>query len=209
MKHIVLLGDSIFDNSVYVAGGPDVVAQVRMVIPNNWQATLTAVDGDISTDVRKQIENIPKSATHLIVSAGGNDALQRSRILEERARNVGEALKILSAMCAEFASHYRKMLNHLLSLDKPLAVCTIYDPNFSEEYMQVICKTALMIYNDCILREAFVHGLPVIDLRLMFTAPEDYANDIEPAVQGGAKIANTILNLVTHHDFSSRQTVIY
>ena len=29
MKHIVLLGDSIFDNAAYVAGGPDVVKQLR------------------------------------------------------------------------------------------------------------------------------------------------------------------------------------
>lgn len=29
MAHIILLGDSIFDNGVYVPGGPDVVKQLR------------------------------------------------------------------------------------------------------------------------------------------------------------------------------------
>ncbi|PYX58528.1 MAG: lipase, partial [Acidobacteria bacterium] len=29
MPHLVLLGDSIFDNSQYTSGGPDVVSQVR------------------------------------------------------------------------------------------------------------------------------------------------------------------------------------
>ena len=33
MSHVVLLGDSTFDNSAYVAGGPDVVAQLRAVLP--------------------------------------------------------------------------------------------------------------------------------------------------------------------------------
>ncbi|MDP8949728.1 MAG: SGNH/GDSL hydrolase family protein, partial [Actinomycetota bacterium] len=29
MNHVVLLGDSIFDNAAYVGGAPDVVRQVR------------------------------------------------------------------------------------------------------------------------------------------------------------------------------------
>ncbi|MGZ8470667.1 MAG: SGNH/GDSL hydrolase family protein, partial [Gemmatirosa sp.] len=33
MRHLVLLGDSIFDNAAYVRGGPDVVAQVRARLP--------------------------------------------------------------------------------------------------------------------------------------------------------------------------------
>jgi hypothetical protein len=37
---------------------------------------------------------------------------------------------------------------------------------------------------------------PVIDLRLIFDADEDYANPIEPSAKGGAKIATAILSLV-------------
>ena len=47
MSHIVLLGDSIFDNAAYVRGGPDVVTQLRELLPRGWQATLAAVDGAI------------------------------------------------------------------------------------------------------------------------------------------------------------------
>ena len=32
MKHIVLLGDSIFDNAAYVGGGPDVIEQLRSTL---------------------------------------------------------------------------------------------------------------------------------------------------------------------------------
>jgi AraC-like DNA-binding protein len=42
MIHIVLLGDSIFDNAAYVAGGPDVVRQLRDTLPSGWRATLNA-----------------------------------------------------------------------------------------------------------------------------------------------------------------------
>ena len=104
---------------------------------------------------------------------------------------------------------YRRMLNSLLALKKPLSVCIVYDPNFPDPLMQQLTTTALNIFNDCILREAITHGLPVVDLRLICTEPEDYANEIEPGVAGGRKIAEAILHLVRHHDFSSRQAVVY
>jgi hypothetical protein len=36
----------------------------------------------------------------------------------------------------------------------------------------------------------------VIELRLVCSEPEDYANPIEPSVQGGAKIARAIARAV-------------
>jgi hypothetical protein len=69
--------------------------------------------------------------------------------------------------------------------------------------------TALNIFNDCILREVITHGLPVLDLRLICTEAKDYANETEPGVPGGKKIAAGILNLVQNHDFCSGRTVIH
>lgn len=43
MEHIVLLGDSIFDNKVYVDEAPDVVGHLRNILPRDWKATLCAV----------------------------------------------------------------------------------------------------------------------------------------------------------------------
>ena len=87
MKHIVLLGDSIFDNGAYVDGGPDVIKQLRSKLPQDWQASLLAVDGSVTTNVIDQIAGIPAAATHLIVSVGGNDGLSRADIpLQEQQR---------------------------------------------------------------------------------------------------------------------------
>ena len=52
-------------------------------------------------------------------------------------------------------------------------------------------------------------GLPVLDLRLICTEPGDYANEIEPGVPGGRKIAAGILGLVQNHDFACGRTVVY
>jgi hypothetical protein len=209
MKHLVLLGDSIFDNAAYVNGGPDVIQQLRSILPNNCQATLLAVDGSITTDVITQVARIPESATHLIVSAGGNDGLSKADILQRPTASVGSAVEQLATLGGEFQQNYSRMLSALLARQLPLAVCTVYDPNFSDPLMQRLTTTALNIFNDCILREAITHGLPVLDLRMICTEPVDYANEIEPGVPGGRKIAAGILRLVQSHDFSSNRTVIY
>jgi hypothetical protein len=48
-----------------------------------------------------------------------------------------------------------------------------------------------------------------LDLRLVCNELADYANPIEPSVAGGAKIARTIKQVVTDHDFSGKRTAIY
>src|SRR3712207_9595404 len=87
MNHVVLLGDSIFDNAAYVGGAPDVVRQVRQRLPHGSKATLRAVDGSTTPDVREQLRDLPADATHLIVSAGGNDALGHIDFLGAPARS--------------------------------------------------------------------------------------------------------------------------
>lgn len=38
VKHICLMGDSIFDNDGYVPGEPGVIEQLRRAIPKTWSA---------------------------------------------------------------------------------------------------------------------------------------------------------------------------
>lgn len=75
MKHLALLGDSIFDNAAYVAGGPAVIDQVRGKLSAGWRASLLAVDGNVAGDVFAQIQRLPGDVTHMALSVGGNDAL--------------------------------------------------------------------------------------------------------------------------------------
>lgn len=196
MPHIVLLGDSIFDNAAYVPGGPDVVTQLRDVLPAGWEATLAAVDGAVITDVARQIPRISRAATHLVLSVGGNDALGHVDILERPARSVAEVLDLLADISGRFGARYRAMLSALLRLDLPVVVCTVYDGALPEPALQRRASTALTVFNDAILRTAFDHGADVIDLRRICAEPGDYANPIEPSVQGGAKIAQAIAQAV-------------
>ncbi len=106
--HVVLLGDSIFDNAVYVPGEPSVIEHLRRILPRDWDATLLAIDGATNAE--------------LIEMAGRvvNNQLMKIEV-RERAIELSEE---------EFAAHkeaYERRLNDLrnaLGVDSTLARAT-------------------------------------------------------------------------------------
>ena len=209
MGHVILLGDSIFDNAAYVGGAPDVVSQLREQLPRDWKATLRAVDGSIVRSVASQVEKIPADASHLVLSVGGNDALGHAGVLNEPARSTAEVLAKLSDISREFEAQYGRMLDHVLRQKLPTAVCTVYNPRFPEADVQRLAVTALCVFNDAIIRAAFGRGLPLLDLRLICDDERDYANPIEPSARGGEKIAAAIKRVVAEHDFSRGRAEVF
>ena len=209
MKNVVLLGDSIFDNKSYVGSGPDVVDQLKGDLPSGWTATLAARDGSTTADIKSQLKTMPQDATHLVVSVGGNNALEEKKLIEESASSVAEVLDKLAKIKQAFAKDYRAMLDGVLAQKLPAAVCTIYEARYQDPTTRKVAGAGLTVFNDVIMREAFARGVPVIDLRLVFDEDSDYANDIEPSVKGGAKIAKVIATLVTTHDFTRRRSEVY
>jgi len=208
MAHLVLLGDSIFDNGVYVPGHPDVVQQLRAKLGSADEATLVAVDGNVTADVERQLARMPAGVTHLFISVGGNDALRASSLLHERVQSVAEGVDRLRRVVSQFAADYVEMLAGVAGHNKPTTVCTIYD---SIPGLEPAAVTALGAFNEVILRAAFHRGLPVIDLRLVCNQASDYSprSPIEPSHLGGAKIATAIATVFREHDFSGRRTTVY
>jgi hypothetical protein len=206
MPHAVLLGDSIFDNGVYVGDGPDVSVHLRAELGPSWRVTLLARDGDVIGDIEHQLAHLPHDATHLVVSVGGNDALGHANVLHETADTVGDAVARLAGVRGGFELFYRSMLERLAARGLPTAVCTIYDANYADPYGQVV-KGALALFNDAITRAAFARGTALIDLRLVCNERADYANPIEPSVQGGAKIAAAIASFL--RDQPERRSTVW
>jgi hypothetical protein len=209
MPHIVLLGDSIFDNAAYVDENPDVISQLQMKLPQNWNASLNAVDGNKVDNVYAQLGKLPKDATHLVLSIGGNNALSSIGILNEKVASSAEVFIKLANLREEFEQQYQKLLRSILSLGIPTAICTIYNPNYPESTYQRIAVAALAIFNDVIIRQAFQNGIPLIDLRLTCNEASDYANPIEPSCAGGEKIVNAIVNGVFEHNFEKHYTQVF
>jgi lysophospholipase L1-like esterase len=207
MVHVVLLGDSVFDNSAYVGGGPDVITHLRRQVPDGWQASLRAFDGSTVEGVQRQLQRLPAGATHLVVSVGGNDALRHAGILGERAHSAAEVFSRLADVADEFRRGYSEMLAAVLGVGLPAAVCTVYYPRFPEPLTQRLAVTALSVFNDVIMLEAAAAGVPLLDLRLVCDEDSDYANPIEPSAAGGEKIAGAVLRLVQQHRFEGRTEV--
>lgn len=197
--HIVLLGDSIFDNAAYVQDGLPVITHLRQKIPSDWSATLLAVDGSVTANVIDQIAGIPATATCLVISAGGNDAIQSIDVFKKPVSTVGEALHHLSIIRNGFQLEYHKMLMHVVGINIPFSVCTIYNmvPGLGD-----VEKTALALFNEIILQEASMAKVPVIDLRIVCNDANDYSplSPIEPSHAGGAKIAQAIYSLLETHN---------
>ena len=52
-------------------------------------------------------------------------------------------------------------------------------------------------------------GFPVIDLTTIFNDVNDYANHIEPDVQGGKKMVENIFRVMDQHSFEQSITSLY
>jgi len=208
MPHVVLIGDSIFDNAAYTEGGPDVVSQVRRLLPPGSEATLLAVDGATTDDVASQLSRLPKQATHLVLSVGGNNALMHLGILEAPISSMAKCVEALADISSDFERRYRLAVAACLDTALPLAVCTVYNGCFDDRSFQRIASTTLTVFNDAIIRVAVQHCLPVLDLRSVCVTAEDYANPIEPSSVGGQKIARVIVGLVSGTSTSAPATRI-
>jgi len=208
MKHIVLLGDSIFDNAGYVERGDSVIEQLNSILPNDTKATLLAVDGDVTNDVHAQLDKLPVDTTHVFISCGGNDALRIAGVLNDASSSVGEAMEVFTEIKYNFQMRYSRMLREASKNVRRLSVCTVHDqvPNIEPRAL-----TALSLFNEVITREAFQLGAPLIDLRIACGDVEDYSpiSPIEPSKFGAKKIAGLISQVLSEHQFEKQRSTVY
>ncbi len=185
---LVLLGDSVLDNASYVPAGETVTDHLRATLGTSAHVTLLARDGNVTTEARHSLRALPRSATHLLVSSGGNDALWDAFLLDAAVPDIRTAFDLVGERVERFAEEYRMFLRDLAETDLPRAVCTIYDrmPGIGRAE-----RTALSIYNDVITKAARDFGASVIDLRNILTEAADYSasSPIEPSSRGGQKLA--------------------
>jgi hypothetical protein len=177
MKRIVLLGDSIIDNGAYVRSGePDVARQLQERLPG---ATVVkrALDGAKVENVLRDQLNDLTSEDIIVLSVGGNNALEHVGLLEQSSKaKYLEVLNKLWTIRKGFEAQYRRLTERIAEKQPDptkVTVMTIYDPCFvgsayPEEY-QKAAEAAVSMFNDVIQREAACMGYTVMELRELFT----------------------------------------
>jgi lysophospholipase L1-like esterase len=198
MSRVILLGDSIIDNGAYVPGEPDVTKQLQARLPRRT-VIKRAVDGAVTADVLRSQVNGLESSDHLILSVGGNDALQHRDILENAGSlNAGDVLLRFWTIREEFRKTYTALLDRLAATKAQVMVMTVYNPNFAAygDDLQRMAESGVSTFNDVIQQEAHARAFHILELRTLFTDTADYANPIEPSAIGGAKLANAMAEWV-------------
>ena len=154
------------------------------------------MDGATTVEIPGQVVRLPRDATHLALSVGGNDALSHLDLLSMRVSSMAHAWDLIHSRLMTFERNYINALAAVLTVGLPTTVCTIYNGNLPDEAEARRATVALGLFNDVIVRAAINRRCPLVELRLICTDSEDYANPIEPSGQGGAKIARALARAV-------------
>lgn len=205
-QHLVLLGDSVFDNRAYTGGEPEVAAHLQAILPS-WRVSLRAVDGSTTRELAAQLVDFPADATEVVVSIGGNDALDNVDLLELPVGSTSQALDLFEARVQAFDSNYRSAIEAVVALGRSTTLCTVYNGNFEGAQASRI-RVALMMFNDVIYRTGLSLGLNVVELRSVCREAVDFANPIEPSGVGGRKIALAIAGAVGAREPAARRSVL-
>ena len=177
-KNIILLGDSILNNSNYVNPGES----VSDIIKSKGRKVINvAVDNSKIKDINKQLNRIPssynKSNTYIFLSVGGNDILNLPSQNDEQINELfKEYLKNIKAIKNKFPK------------SKIIAV-NIYHPPSSYYKMYY---NSIDLWNKLLDQNTF-EKYKVLNIDNIIKTKNDLVHDIEPSKQGSIKIANAIV----------------
>jgi hypothetical protein len=183
-KNIILLGDSILNNELYVPSDKS----IPYLLESNKDLNVINYAQDNATiyNTFKQLDKIPleynNKNTTIFLSAGGNNMLNIKYSDNSDNQNI-------SANLHELISKYNKLVE---SIHSKLPLCKLYlldlytpKDNFSINYNDI------QQWNHNIYKQSN----NIIYLSKIINNPNDLTN-IEPSIEGGNKIANSIYNSI-------------
>ena len=201
MAYVSLLGDSIIDNKIYVNPG-ELSVKEHLEEQSGYVFKQLAVDGHRTQDViNYQLDSLTNLSTHNVLSIGGNDLLSHMSFLQSSLElTVVELLEQTVGLLAPIKKRYRTIVENLSQQNPNVLLCTVYEGNLMGDpyYSNVAFASKAMVsmLNDIIFSTGSTFNVDVLELRNIFTKPEDYANPIEPSHKGGAKLSQNILKWV-------------
>jgi lysophospholipase L1-like esterase len=178
---VILMGDSILNNSNYVPSGKSVSDNLKTKLS---KVINLAKDGATINDLYGQLDKIPvdlnKTDTYIFISAGGNDILNKRTELStnEIQRLFNTYMDFLKALRTKLGSVKINILN-------------LYLPT-NPRYQSY--KTSVEQWNKLIQEYSNKVGemYNIVDLNKLLTSPDDFVYDIEPSESASDKIAYLI-----------------
>lgn len=180
-KTIILLGDSVFNNNLYVEKGKAVNELLQKKADENTSIICLAKNDSKINNVYQQLENVNidlnNKLTTLFLSIGGND------IMNLQQKNVDDIFKKYKTLIGAITTKLPNI---------KLVLLNIYYPTNISKYNSLIYKWNTNInleyeYND--------KNIYILDLANLLKESSDFVFDIEPSISGGEKITNKILTM--------------
>ena len=186
-RNIVLIGDSMLDNSPYVLSGQSVSDIISKDLEKTTGTTLYnfAKDGATINDCYSQLDKIStdlnNSNTTIFLSVGGNN------ILNSRSRMDTKAISNLFDQYLELIKSIKTRVPNarLFALNLYFPVKSHY-----KSYYDSITQ-----WNK-LLEDNLFQGYKLIQTNKLLVVEDDFTYDIEPSFKGGKKIAQSILDSV-------------
>ena len=178
---VVLIGDSMLNNSAYVSANQSVPDLLSKELIGNTVYNF-AKDGSTINDCYAQLDKIStdlnNSSTSIVVSCGGNNILN-SRSLKTDINNLfneyGELLKSIKTRVPN-ASVY---------------VLNLYTPTNTH---YVSYHSAIKQWNQLLEDNKSSLQYKIVDTSSLLVTDKDFTYNIEPSERGGKKIVKAIVN---------------
>jgi len=179
--NIILMGDSVLNNSNYVSSGKSLYDILNIKMSNVLNV---AKDESTINDLYIQLDKIPielnKPETYIFISAGGND------ILSKNTKLTNKDIKQLFDTYMDFVKALRVKLSNA-----KINIMNLYLPTNPryQSYKKIIDKWNSLL-NEYSSKIGEMYN--VVDLNSLLTTPEDFIYDIEPSETATEKIAHLI-----------------
>jgi len=191
-KNIVLIGDSILNNSVYVFEKQSVPELITFgLIKDNSNSNRKcynfAKDGSIISDCYNQLSKLNTGTTSelniktIFVSAGGNNILNSFISIHS------DSTIFINNLFAEYLKLIDAIKTACPSVD--IVALNLYYP-LKQSFK--VTFPLIKQWNQLISDNSIKYGFKIIKLDELIVAEEDIVYDVEPSFIGGQKIADAI-----------------
>jgi len=187
---IILLGDSILQNSSYVPHDKSIENIISKKL--NSSCHCYAKNNAKTYDIYSQIKKIPldlnNSHTTIFLSAGGNDILDK--YVERNDPNLND----LDYLNTIFGTYKNLVKTIKTKMNKAkLVLLDVYYPK-STKYLPY--RNIISTWNNKIYEYASKNNMEVLRISTILTKDSDFTLEIEPSETGGEKISDAILNVL-------------